>query len=204
MFDAVLFADLAFIDTIKDFLFGDYKFYLVFAIFGSLIAFIQLCISFFFGGGDMDVDGDGEVSFGEHMDSGVGDFKLFSIRSIVSFFAFFGWGGVIAYEHGVKGVTAFFIAVAFGSFMMFVTALILYFVMKMQHSGNVTANEYIGCEGTVYLRIPGGRSEIGKVTASVKGTTQEITAVADEELARGVAVRIVEKVGNRRFLVEKA
>lgn len=203
MLDALTFTDLAFIDTIKDFLFGDYKFYLVFAIFGSLIAFIQLCLSFFFGGGDMDVDGDGDVSFGEHMDTGVGDFKFFSIRSIVSFIAFFGWGGVIAYEHGIKGLGAFFIALAAGFFTMFVTALIFYFVMKMQHSGNITEKDYIGSQGTVYLRIPGGRSEIGKVTVTVKGTNQEVTAVADEELARGVAVRIVEKVGARRFLVEK-
>ena len=203
MFSNLTISEPAFLDSVKEFLFGDYKFYLVFAIFGSLIAFIQLCISFFFGGGDIDVDGDGEVSFGEHMDSGVGDFKLFSIRSIVSFFAFFGWGGVIAYEHGVKGLAAFFIAVASGLFMMFLTALILYLVMKMQHSGNITENEYIGCEGTVYLRIPAGRTEIGKVTATVKGTTQEITAVADDEIVRGVAVRIVERVGNRRFLVEK-
>lgn len=203
MLDALTSADLAFIESMKDFLFGDYKFYLVFAIFGSLIAFIQLCISFFFGGGDVDVDGDGDVSFGEHMDSGIGDFRLLSIRSIVSFFAFFGWGGVIAYDHGVKGLAAFFIAVASGLFMMFLTAFLLYLVLKMQHSGNITANEYIGCEGSVYLKIPAGRTEIGKVTAAVKGTSQEITAVADEEIPRGTAVRIVERVGNRRFLVEK-
>ncbi|NOY74464.1 MAG: hypothetical protein GXP32_01565 [Kiritimatiellaeota bacterium] len=203
MFDNLAIADISFIESVREFLFGDYKFYLVFAIFGSLIAFIQLCISFFFGGGDMDVNGDGEVSFGEHMDTGIGDFKLFSVRSLVSFFAFFGWGGVIAYDHGVKGLAAFFIAMASGSFMMFLTAIIFYLVMKMQHSGNITGDEYIGCAGTVYLRIPGGRAEIGKVTATVKGTSQEIVAVADEDIDRGVAVRIVEKVGNRRFLVEK-
>ena len=203
MLDNLTIADATFIESIREFLFGDYKFYLVFAIFGSLIAFVQLCLSFFFGGGDVDVNGDGEISFGEHMDSGVSDFKLFSIRSIVSFFAFFGWGGVIAYEHGIKGMAAFFIAAASGFLMMLITAAILYMVMKMQHSGNVTDKEYIGCEGTVYLKIPAGRSEIGKVTAIVKGTSQEIVAVADEDIDRGVAVRIVEKVGDRRFLVEK-
>ena len=191
------------IETIQDFLFGDYKFYLVFAIFGTIILFIQLCVTFFFGGVDADTDFDSDASFSEHMDTGIGDFRLFSVRSVVAFLAFFGWGGVISYEHGVKGVAAFLIALGSGSLMMFITALALYLVMKMQHSGNITDQEYIGCTGTVYLRIPAGRREIGKVTVTVAGTTCEIVAVADEELPRGTSVRVVEKVDGRRFLVEK-
>ena len=193
------------LDTIRDFLMGDYKFYLVFAIFGTAIAFIQLCLSFFFGGGDVDVDvgGDGDMSFSEHMDAGAGDFRLFSIRSMVAFLAFFGWGGVIAYEHGLKGLPAFLIALAAGGVMMLLTALALYGIMKMQHSGNITEDEYVGCPGTVYLRIPAGRRDIGKVTVNVKGNSREIIAVADEELPRGTSVRVVERIDGRRFLVEK-
>jgi len=192
------------IETIKDFMFGDYKFYLSFAIFGTLLLFIQLCLSVFFGGGDADVGGDADADFSvDHLDSGFGEFRLFSIRSILAFLSFFGWGGVIAFDNGVKGFPAFFIALACGSVMMFLTALVLYFVMRMQHSGNITDKEYIGCPGTVYLRIPEGRREIGKVTVTVAGTTREVIAVADEELPRGTSVRIVEKVDGRRFLVEK-
>jgi membrane protein implicated in regulation of membrane protease activity len=179
----------------------------MFALFGTAILFVQMCLSFFMGGGHADVDmgdGDADASFSDHhMDSGAGDFRLFSIRSIVAFLAFFGWGGVIAYDHGVKGIAAFVIALSCGSLMMFVTALILYFVMRMQHSGNITDEEYLGCSGTVYLRIPSGRREIGKVTVTVAGTTREIVAVSDDELPRGTSVRVVEKIDGRRFLVEK-
>ena len=191
------------LESLKDFFFGDYKIYLFFAVFGSFIALIQLIISFFLGGGDVDVDADGHVDFGEHMDTGVGDFRLFSIRSLVSFFAFFGWGGVIAYENGVKGFPALAIAFASGFLMMLLTALLLWMILRMQHSGNISADEYIGCPGTVYLKIPAGRSQFGKVTVSVKGTRQEITAVADEEIERGAPVKVVEQIDGRRFLVER-
>ena len=190
-------------NTFIEMISGDYKVYFVFAVLGSFIALIQLLLSLFFGGGNFNVDGDGSTEFGEHLDSGFGDFKFISVRSIVAFFAFLGWGGVISYENGIKGVGAFFIALIFGLLMMFITALLLYFMMRMQHSGNVDAEDIIGSLGTVYLRVPGGRSEIGKVTAEVKGTSQEIVAVADEEIPRGCSVKIVEQIGGRRFLVEK-
>ncbi len=195
-----------FINSMKDFLFGDYKVYFFFAVLGSVIALIQLVLSFFIGGGDfdVDVDGDGDIAFGEHTDSGFGDFHFISFRSIVAFFAFFGWGGVISYEHGIAALGAFFIALGCGLAMMLFTAAALYLMMKMQHSGNILPADYIGCRGSVYLTIPGGRSEIGKVTAIVKGTSQEIVVVADERIERGASVKIMETVGSNRFLVEKS
>jgi hypothetical protein len=189
--------------AIQEFIFGNNTMYWYFALFASFIAVLQLILSLVFGGGDSDIDSDGHVDFGEHADTGFGDFKLISLRSIVSFFAFFGWGGVISYENGIKGLTAFFIAIAAGMAMMFITALMLYAIMKMQHSGNIKSEEYIGASGTVYLKIPGGRSKFGKVTAVVKGTQKEIVAIADEEIERGAPVKIVKLIDSRRYLVER-
>ena len=87
--------------------------------------------------------------------------------------------------------------------MMLFTATALFMMMKMQQSGNILPQDYIGCHGSVYLAIPGGRSEIGKVTAIVKGTSQEVVVVADEKIERGASVKIIEKIGGNRFLVEK-
>jgi len=190
-------------ESIKEFIFGNNTMYWYFALFASFIAVIQLILSLFFGGVDSDVDADGHIDFGEHADTGFGDFKLISLRSIVSFFAFFGWGGVISYENGIKGLTAFFIAIAAGMAMMFITAIMLYAIMKMQHSGNIRAEEYIGASGTVYLKIPAGRSEFGKVTAVVKGVQKEIVAVADKEIERGAPVEIIELIDSRRYLVKR-
>ena len=188
-----------------DFLFGDEKLYFALAIFGSFIFLIQTLLSMFFGGMhlDADADADGDIDFSDHTDSGFGEFRFFSLRSIIAFIMFFGWGGVIAWQHGVRGFACFATAIGAGLIMMFITAVMLYFLLKMQHSGNMTPGEFIGCTGTVYLKIPGGRVEIGKVTASVKGTSQEIVAVADEDIERGASVEIIEKIDGRRFLVKK-
>ena len=87
--------------------------------------------------------------------------------------------------------------------MMFITAALLYSLLKMQHSGNILPEEYIDATGTVYLKIPGGLHDIGKVTVNVKGTQQEVVAVADEDIERGEAVKIVKQLDGRRFLVKK-
>ena len=195
------------IDSIKEFLFGDYKLYLGLAVFGTVIFLIQMIVSFFIGASDIDmdadIDADGNLDFAESTDSGFGDFKFFSLRSIVAFIMFFGWGGVIAWKYDVRGFACFAIAMATGLVMMFITAVMLYFLLKLQHSGNMKPEDFIGCTGTVYLKIPSGRTKIGKITAIVKGTSQEIIAVADEEIERGSSVKIIEKVDGRRFLVEK-
>lgn len=190
-------------ETLKELIFGDFKVYLAFALFGSLVLLIQLALAMLGLGGDHDIDGDGHVEFGEHSDTGFGDFRLFSLRSIVAFITFFGWGGVIAWNYGLRGISCLLIAIGCGLVMMFLTASLVYFLLKMQHSGNIEPGDIIGSFGTVYLRIPGGRSEIGKVTAEVKGTSQEIIAVADEEIPRGCSVKIIQHIDGRRFLVEK-
>jgi len=191
------------IDTIKDLLFGDYGIYLGFALFGSIILLIQLTMSVFGISGDSDVDGDGHVEFGEHADTGFGDFRFFSFRSIIAFVTFFGWGGVIAKSQDIHGVGRFLIALGCGLLMMLLTAIMLYFLLKMQHSGNVNPEDIVGSVGKVYLRIPGEKSKFGKVTAEVAGTTQEIVAIADEEIPRGVAVKVIKHIEERRFLVKK-
>ncbi len=190
-------------EFIKEFLFGDNKIYMGLAVFGSFVFIIQMILSFFLGDGDSDVDGDGDVDFGEHADSGFGDFRFFSLRSIVAFIMFFGWGGVIAWNHEVRGFACFSIAMASGLVMMLITALMLWVILKLQHSGNMKPEDFIGSTGTVYLKIPAGRIKIGKVTASVKGTSQEIIAIADEDIERGTSVEILEKIDGRRFLVKQ-
>ena len=192
--------------SIYEMIFGNHTLYFGFAVVGSLILGLQLALALFGIGGhaDFDADGDGDIEFGEHDDLGLGDFRFFSLRSIIAFITFFGWGGVIALgQHAGEGV-AFLIALGSGLLMMLLTALMLYFLLKLQHSGNVTEADIVGCNGKVYLKIPGGETHIGKVTAEVAGTVQEIVAVANGPIERGAAVKVVKHLEGRRFLVEKA
>lgn len=188
-----------FINQIGNYLASASYLYWVLALVGSGIFCIQFILSLFgFGDGDMDVDGDGSIEFGEHVDHGMGDFRLFSFRAIVAFIMFFGWGGVLWGHHGWLG---FFAAFLCGVFMMVVTAVILFMMLKMQHEGTVTPSDLVGCNGTVYLRIPADQR--GKVTVDVKGCTREIDAVADGELLKGTPVEVVKHIEGQLFKVKK-
>lgn len=175
--------------------------YWTLAISGTIIfgAFMALTLIGIGGLHDSDAGPDGVVT--EHADTGYADFKLISIRSVLAFMTFFGWGGIILGKYGWPG---FLGAFASGFSMMFVTAGIMCVIFRLQHSGNVTPEEYIGRHGTVYIGMPEGRAGAGKVTVTIGGSTNEIAAVSDEALATGATVIVVERLDERKFLVKKA
>ncbi len=184
-----------------DFLSGADKLYWILALAGTLIFTIQIILVFFgFGDGDTDVDADGNIEFGEHADSGFGDFHFFSLRTVIAFITFFGWGGVIWGDNGWSG---FFAAFGCGLAMMLGTAVMIFYLLKLQQTGTITAQDYIGATGTVYLSIPAGRLESGKITVSVHGSTRELTAVADEDLPKGSSIVVEKQIDSSRFLVKK-
>lgn len=173
--------------------------YWTLAIAGTVLFAVMFVLTIIGFGGDHDVDGgDGDIS--GHADTGYLDFKIFSIRSILAFLTFFGWGGVIWGRYAWGG---FFASLALGFSMMFITAGILYLMFRMQHSGNVAQEDYKGVRGKVYVGIPGGRATPGKVTVTLAGSTREIQAVADEEIATGSSIVVVEPLDGSKFLVKK-
>lgn len=194
---------LEFINTLGDFLAGAQAqmVYWVLALGGTGL-FVVLGILALFGiGGDgaPDFDADGNFSL-DHVDTGYLDFKLISFRSILAFVTVFGWGGVLWGQHGWLG---FMFSLICGLVMMFLTALIFWMVLRLQQSGNVSREEFLGKTGTVYLGIPGGRTNPGKVTVTVGSSTHEILALSDEPIPTGNSVTIIETLGERRYLVEK-
>ena len=85
---------------------------------------------------------------------------------------------------------------------MSLTAFAIWGMMKLQHSGNVKANDFVGKTGTVYMKIPGGGA-YGKITIVAGGATHEVAAVAEEEIAKGTPVRVVEVIEQSLYRVEK-
>ncbi|MBO7146951.1 MAG: hypothetical protein J6W81_04310 [Lentisphaeria bacterium] len=170
------------------------------AIFGSIFfAITGLMTMLGFGGlDDVELDADGAMP--DHLDSGALDFKLFSIRSILAFLTVFGWGGVLWGKYGIWG---FLFAFAAGFVTQVITALLFWMVMKLQCSGTVHNKDYVGSKATVYIGIPGGRKESGKIKVSFQGATRELRAVADETLETGCAVVIAEQIDDQLFLVKK-
>ena len=168
------------------------------AILGTIFFGITCLLSLFGLGGIDNPDFDADGSVLDHADTGYLDFKLFSLRSVLAFLTVFGWGGVI---WGSKGIAGFFLALFCGFITMLITASILYFTMRLQYSGNVRAEDFNGKAGTVYLSIPGGSVEAGKIVVSIGGATHQ--AVAEEPLPTGTPIVVVKSLDGKRFLVEK-
>ena len=171
------------------------------AIFGSIFFGITCVLAIIGVGGldeGMDIDTDGAAL--DHVDHGFLDFNLFSLRSILAFLTVFGWGGVMWGHHGVWGFVGAFAA---GVATMFLTALVIWALMKLQSSGTISNRQFLGQTGSVYLSIPGGRTEAGKITVRLKGATHELKAVADEPVPTGSAVVIEEQLADSLFLVRR-
>lgn len=132
-----------------------------------------------FSGGDVDFDADG--------------LNLVSVKTVVCFLLGFGWTGAMLYP-GMddKNIVAL-IAVGVGVAFMFLIALLLKQVLKLSKDNTFNIDSVVGTTAEVYLRIPGG-TEHGKVTASYEGSTHELLALADEEIATGQKVTIVEVI----------
>ena len=170
------------------------------AIGGSLFFVLNLIFATF-GGVDnpAEIAEDGTFDSLDHLDTGYEDFHFLSLRAILAFVSVFGWGGVLWGEHGGWGFLAAFV---FGLIAMGLTAFVIWGMMRLQHSGNVKANDFIGATGTVYLKIPGGNAH-GKVTVTVGSATREVTAVADEPIETGTPIRIVAVIDQTLYRVEK-
>ena len=104
---------------------------------------------------------------------------------------------------GHLGLWGFLGAFAAGTATMFLTALVIWALMKLQSSGTIASRQFIGQTGSVYLGIPGGRSEAGKITVRLKGATHELKAVADEAIPTGSAVIVTGQLADSLFLVQK-
>ena len=186
-------------DAFADLLANSREFYFYLAIGGSVIFVFQLVLILIgIGGDDFDVVSDADSS---DLDlSGGGDLTLvsfFSIRSLIAFVTFFGWAGFF-WGHTIAG---FLISIFCGLVMMVLTTLTVWLFIRMQKSGNVNNEDFLGQVGSVYLTIKA--DETGLVTVRLPDCTRQIRALADEELKAGTTVKVVDILGGDLFKVEK-
>jgi len=191
------------VDGIIDFLHNssrEWFFYI--AIAGSAIFVLQMAMTFIGVGGDnFDTDVSTDFDSSDIDMTGGGDLSLvsfFSLRAIIGFLTFFGWAGFF-WGNTVGG---FILSVGCGMLMAVLTTLVVWFFVKMQQSGNLSQEDFIGKAGTVYLSIPGG-DDSGLVTVQFPNCTRQIKAIAADEIAAGKPVKVMEVIGNDLFRVEK-
>lgn len=190
----------SFLTGIGEFLAGAGNLYLFIAVTGSVIFALQFIMTVAGIHSDVELDGAG-FDVDSHDISDIQGLNFFSLKAIVAFVTFFGWGG---YFYGHLGWTGLAIAFGCGLIMMFLTALVVSLLLKMQQSDNITPAELVGQRGTVYLTVPAGRAPGGMVTVTLPGCTRQVSARADDELKTGTAVVISENLGGGSFLVVKS
>jgi len=136
------------------------------------------------------------------VDEGQTGIRLFTLRSVIAFFAVGGWMGVAAIDWNLSDFMAVVLAIIAGSLALYFVAWIIYTFLRMQQSGNIRYENAVGKEGEVYLTIPpNGR---GKVNVVVQERLCEIEAISktDRAIKTGEKVVVVDITEDGVLIVE--
>ena len=173
----------------------------------SLIFLIQSILTFIGadageGGIDADID-DGFDS--EVADSAVeGGTNLLTFRNFVNFILGFGWTAILLQEKIHSVPLLLIVAVLVGVALVVAVMYLFKWLSSMQQSGNINLyKSAVGCNGNVYLTIPGERKGEGKVQISINNSVREYRAVTESDsLPTNTPIRVVEVIGPDTVLVE--
>ncbi|MEM9819653.1 MAG: hypothetical protein AAF985_01220 [Bacteroidota bacterium] len=165
----------------------------------SVLFIIQFVLSLVGFDGDVDFETDVD-SDGVQLDT---DFTLFSVRSIIAFFTFFGWTGVLVLNSGGGTWAAIGFATLSGFIAMLIVGYMMYLFSKMSESGTFRTKSALHNTGEVYLKIPSAKSGYGKIHMKIKGAVKEMDAVTEgDALPTGASVRVIEVLDDNLLLVE--
>ena len=164
---------------------------------GGAVLLLQMLLLLFGGGAD-----DFDASDAD-LDSDDGSVGLLSIRAIASFMAFFGLTGWYGVVEGWNGTVTVFAAFGVGTAMMFAVAWLMAQLRKLYSDGNLHTENAVGKNAVVYLKIPGQRNGLGKITVTMQGRSIELRAqTAGPEIATGQVVKVVGRTSSDVFEVE--
>jgi hypothetical protein len=171
------------------------------AIIFSVLFFIQFILVLI--GLDSDsgdgFDTDGDAGSFEH------EFSALSIRSIIAFFTFFGWTGVLAMGNHLSVLLSVILASLAGLSAMFIVAYLIYKFAQLEQSGTLNLYHALDQPGQVYLTIPAHRDGQGKVHLMIDGKVREMDAVTDGDLLKtGLPVKVVDILEDNILKVELA
>lgn len=151
---------------------------------------------------DTDVDVDIETHGEYHLDP---SFTILSVRSIIAFFTFFGWTGVLVLNSGGSVWAAIGFASLSGLTAMFIVGYIIYLFTRLTEEGTASLSKALYSTGEVYLSIPANKNGHGKVHIKIQGALKEVDAVTNgDTLPTGSTIKVVEIIDDNLILVEQA
>lgn len=168
----------------------------------SLIFVIQTVMTFL-GLGDHDADFDLDTSDGSF--DADPSMNLLTFRNLVNFCLGFGWTAVLMHEKIQSNALLIIVSVIVGILLVTVVMWIFKWLSGMQQTGNIDVHKSaVGCEGKVYLAIPGERKGEGKVQITINNAVREYDAVTDgETIPTGKAIKVTEVINDYTLLVEE-
>lgn len=168
----------------------------------SLIFVIQTVMTFL-GLGDHDADFDLDTSDGSF--DADPSMNLLTFRNLVNFCLGFGWTAVLMHEKIQSNALLIIVSVIVGILLVAVVMWIFKWLSGMQQTGNIDVHKSaVGCEGKVYLTIPGERKGEGKVQITINNAVREYDAVTDgETIPTGKAIKVTEVINDYTLLVEE-
>lgn len=146
---------------------------------------------------------DGDVAMDHEVHSFEHEFSALSVRSIIAFFTFFGWTGVLALNNQLSIWVAITLASVAGLAAMFIVAYLMYKFAQLEQSGTLNLYHALDQEGEVYLPIPESGKGRGKVHLKVDGRIRELDAITrGNALQTGTSVKVVEILEDNVIRVE--
>ena len=144
------------------------------------------------------------VDLNAHTDINVDhEFSALSMRSIIAFFTFFGWTGVVVMNQNLSVWVAVTFASIAGLAAMFIVAYLMYKFSQLEQSGSLNLYHALDQQGEVYLPVPGNGKGNGKIHLKVDGRIRELDAVTDgDSIKTGANVRVIEILDGNRLKVE--
>lgn len=177
----------------------------------SLIFVIQTVLTFLGVGGeggvdtDMDMGGDVDLGGGDGTFDADPSMNLLTFRNFVNFCLGFGWTAVLMRDKVNSDFLLMFLAVIVGVALVAAVMWLFKWLSGMQQSGNIDVHTAaIGCEGKVYLTIPGERKGEGKIQITINNSVREYDALCEgDSIQTGTPIKVVGVVNDHTLLVEE-
>ena len=149
---------------------------------------------------DTDIDAGTDASYDGH--SGM---NLYTFRNFVNFVLGFGWTSLLMAGKISSTGLLFFIAAIIGVILVAIVMYLFKWLSTMQQSGTINIyKSAIGCQGTVYLTIPGERQGEGKVQITINNAVREYYAQTDgDTIKTGKPIKVTEVINEHTLLVEE-
>ena len=173
----------------------------------SLVFIVQSVLTFLGADADADFDVDVDTSVdGSDLSNIDGGSNLYTLRNFVNFILGFGWSAILLQDSISSVALLILVSALIGAALVAAVMYLFKWLAGMQQSGNINLQKAAaGCEGKVYLTIPGARSGTGKVQITISGAVREYDAMTESEvpLKTGVPIRVVDCLDANTLLVEE-